>query len=633
MKTPRGLPYVLAGSALILWAGHLTAQVPIGVRAPADPVVIPGLLRHVLQTLDLPATEQEPFTAEVQLGDQMRTLVLDPYTMRADDFRVLVQGEDGQLREVEAPPPRSFRGTVQREPLSRVSGTLADLGDQLFKLLANDGAADDEFGHTVAVSGVTAIVGAYLNDDNGSQSGSAYLFDTTTGFQIFKFLPNDGAAVDQFGFSVAISGAIAIVGAYRDDDNGTNSGSAYLFDSDITAGGGQIAKLLPNDGAAFDWFGLDVAISGSTVIVGAERGNDNGTTSGSAYLFDITDPANPTQLFKLLPDDGAQGDEFGHSVAISGAIAIVGAHRDEDNGSNSGSAYLFDATTGRQIAKLLPKDGAAGDFFGSSVAISGAPGEGIAIVGAWQNVGNGTDSGSAYLFDATTGRQIAKLLPDDGAFFDWFGWSVAISGATAIVAAPLHDDNGTWSGSAYLFDISEPANPVQIAKLLPDDGAACNQFGWSVAVSGATAIIGARFDDDHGIDSGSAYLFDAAAPGICPWDLDGNGTVGVGDLLILVANFGPCDDQCPADFDEDGFVGVLDLLVLIANFGACPGTGCPWDVNGDGVVNHLDVIAVNDNMGPCKDPDNCPWDVNGDGVVNGADVSEVASHFGPCPKE
>ena len=392
--------------------------------------------------------------------------------------------------------------------------------------------------------------------------------------------------------------------------------------------GDQLAKLLPDDGAAEDLFGHSVAISGATAIVGAPYDDDNGIDSGSAYLFEISDPANPTQLLKLLPDDGATHHDFGVSVAISGATAIVGAAQNDDNGFDSGSAYLFDATTGRQIAKLLPKDGAAGDFFGSSVAISGAPGEGIAIVGAWQNVGNGTDSGSAYLFDATTGQQIAKLLPDDGAFFDWFGWSVAISGATAIVAAPLHDDNGTWSGSAYVFDITTGR---QIAKLLPDDGATCNQFGWSVAVSGATAIIGARFDDDHGIDSGSAYLFDAAAPGICPWDLDGNGTVGVGDLLILVHNFGPCDGECPADFDQDGFVGVLDLLALIANFGPCPGTGCPWDVNGDSVVDHLDVIAVNDNMGSCNDPDNCPWDVTGDGVVDGADVSEVASHFGPCP--
>ncbi|MCH8260370.1 MAG: hypothetical protein IIC46_09200, partial [Planctomycetes bacterium] len=209
------------------------------------------------------------------------------------------------------------------QKISNTAAASADLGDQLFKLLPNDGAADDRFGCSVAISGATAIVGAYVDDDNGTQSGSAYLFNTTTGLQFFKYLPNDGAAGDQFGFSVAISGAIAIVGAYRDDDNGSNSGSAYLFDSDITAGGGQMAKLLPNDGAANDWFGWSVAIDGATATVGAYGDDDNGIFSGSVYLFDISDPANPTQLFKLLPDDGAQGDEFGFSVAISGAIVLV----------------------------------------------------------------------------------------------------------------------------------------------------------------------------------------------------------------------------------------------------------------------------------------------------------------------
>ena len=125
MKTPKALRYVLACSAVMLWTGDLTAQVLNGVRGPTGPV-IPELLRYDLQTLDLPATEQERFTAEVRLGDQMQTLVLDPYTLRADDFQVLVQGEDGQLRQVEPPPPRTYHGTVQGEPLSRVAATLID---------------------------------------------------------------------------------------------------------------------------------------------------------------------------------------------------------------------------------------------------------------------------------------------------------------------------------------------------------------------------------------------------------------------------------------------------------------------------------------------------------------------------
>ena len=241
------------------------------------------------------------------------------------------------------------------------------------------------------------------------------------------------------------------------------------------------------------------------------------------------------QLFKLLPDDGAAGDGFG-SVAIDGTTAIVGAIGDDDNGDSSGSAYLFDTTKGDQIAKLLPKDGALDDLFGSSVAISGA----TAIVGAWQDDDNGTWSGSAYLFDTTTGRQIAKLLPEDGVTGEWFGRSVAISGTTAIGGATRDCDNGDSSGSARVFDISDPANPTQIAKLLANDAAEGDFLGVSVAISGDTAIVGASGDDDNGAGSGSAYLFDLVVVPACPSDLDGDGNVGILDLLTLLANWGRC---------------------------------------------------------------------------------------------
>ncbi len=435
----------------------------------------------------------------------------------------------------------------------------ADLGDQLFKLLADDGEAGDEFGWSVAISGNTVMVGARLDGDNGDQSGSAYLFDATTGLQIAKLLADDGAAGDLFSSSVAISGATAIVGAPFDDDNGHLSGSAYLFDATT---GKQIAKLLANDGAVDDRFGFSIAISGTTAIVGAHLDDDNGINSGSAYLFDTT---TGRQLAKFLPDDDAAHNQFGMAVAISGATAIVGAPNDDDNGTESGSAYLFDTTTGMQLFKLLPNDGAGKDSFGTSVAISGA----TAIVGAWGDDDNGFDSGSAYLFDTTTGQQIAKLLADDGAAGDRFGISVAISpdGIGAIVGTYGDSDNGSFSGSAYLFDTTTGR---QITKLLPDDGAAGDAFGSSVAISGATAIVGAVWDDDNGFQSGSVYLFDAAGtPGTCPWDLDGDVSVGILDLLALLAAWGS-DPGGPPDFDGDGTVGILDLLTLLANWGPCP---------------------------------------------------------------
>ncbi len=240
----------------------------------------------------------------------------------------------------------------------------ADFGDQLFKLLGDDGAADDHFGFSVATSGDTAIVGARSDDDNGDFSGSAYLFDTTTGRQIAKLLPDDRAAGFNFGWSVAISEVTVLVGAPGDDHSGSFSGSVYVFD---TTTGRQIAKLLADDAHPGTFFGGAVAISGppgkEVVIVGAWADNEQGPATGSAYLFDISDPANPVQTAKLLAIDGEADDDFGISVAISGATAIVGAWFDNDNGLLSGSTYLFDIITGQQIAKLVPDDGAALDLF------------------------------------------------------------------------------------------------------------------------------------------------------------------------------------------------------------------------------------------------------------------------------
>jgi hypothetical protein len=188
----------------------------------------------------------------------------------------------------------------------------------------------------VAISDNYAIIGAYADDNaRGGNAGSAYLFDVSTGNQVAKLIAADGAAGDFFGFSVAISGNTAIVGAYQKNDVGLNSGSAYLFD---LPSGIQIAKLVPSDAAAGDYFGFSVAISGNTAIVGAYENDDAGSQSGSAYLFDVS---TGTQIAKLTAPDAAAGDFFGQGVWIDGNFAIIGANGDDDAGSNSGSAYLF----------------------------------------------------------------------------------------------------------------------------------------------------------------------------------------------------------------------------------------------------------------------------------------------------
>ena len=302
-----------------------------------------------------------------------------------------------------------------------------------------------------------------------------------------KLTASDGAADDHFGLSVSLSGDTAVVGAWND-----GAGSAYVFVRSKTTWTEQ-AKLTASDGAAFDRFGRAVAIDGDTAVVGA-------SWDGSAYVF-VRSGATWAEQAKLVASDAA-GDHFGNSVSLSGDTAVVGAPHDDDAGSESGSAYVFvrSGTTWTEEAKLTASDAAAGDWFGFSVSLSGD----TAVVGAWRDDDARTDSGSAYVF-VRSGRgwaEKAKLVASDPAFGDSFGTSVSLSGDTAVVGAP-HDGG---AGSAYVFVRSGTAW-AEKAKLVASDGATGDSFGWSVSLSGDTAVVGAPHDGDAGFESGSAYVF------------------------------------------------------------------------------------------------------------------------------
>ncbi|MBU2632087.1 MAG: T9SS type A sorting domain-containing protein, partial [Proteobacteria bacterium] len=253
----------------------------------------------------------------------------------------------------------------------------------------------DYFGASVAISGDYAIAGAYADNDSGSNSGSAYIFkrEGSTWIQQIKLTAGDGAAYDYFGRSVSISGDYAIVGTNGDDDTGLESGSAYIFKRN-ESNWIQQDKLTAGDGAAIDYFGNSVFISGDYAIVGA-YGDDN--NRGSTYIYK-RDGSSWTQQIKLTASDRGLGDLFGFSVSISGNYAIVGAYGDDDaGGSASGSVYTFKRNGNSWIQQdnLLAGDGAKGDYFGYSVSISNDD----AIVGAYGDDDNGVNSGSAYIYD------------------------------------------------------------------------------------------------------------------------------------------------------------------------------------------------------------------------------------------
>lgn len=264
-------------------------------------------------------------------------------------------------------------------------------------------------------------------------------------------------------------------------------------------------KLTASDAAADDFFGGSVSVSGDTAVVGAHADDDGGFASGAAYVY--TRPGGVwMQQQKLTASDAAAGDLFGDSVSVSGDTVLVGAYGNDDAGADSGSAYVFVRSGGAwtQQLKLTASDAEASNFFGFSVSVSGD----TAVVAAPFNSDAANGSGSAYVFvrSGTAWTQQQKLTASDAAEKDYFGWSVSVDGDMIVVGARGDSDAGQDSGSAYVF-VRAGAVWTQHQKLTASDAAGGDVFGRSVSISGNTVVVGADQNDDAGFQSGSAYVY------------------------------------------------------------------------------------------------------------------------------
>jgi len=316
-----------------------------------------------------------------------------------------------------------------------------------------------------------------------------------------KIIPPDGASYDYFGTSVSTDDDVMVVGADGDDDNGDYAGSVYVYRYDENESGWiEEAKLLASDSSIY--FGTSVSVNGDAIVVGVSGDDDNGSYSGSAYVYRY-DGSGWIEETKLLASDGDYGDMFGISVSIDGDAACVGAWRD---GDYTGSAYVYryDGSEWIEETKLLASDGDYGDLFGRSASIDGD----VMVVGACNDGDNGTDSGSAYVYryDGSGWTEEAKLLPSDGRSDAWFGQSVSIDGDVIVVGAWSDNDSGVWSGSAYVYRY-DGYGWVEDAKLLASDRGFGDEFGWSVSIYGDVIVVGAGGDSDNGDHSGSAYVY------------------------------------------------------------------------------------------------------------------------------
>lgn len=349
---------------------------------------------------------------------------------------------------------------------------------QLFKLLASDGGAGDWFGASVDIDGDLAVVGAYDHDHlgPGSNTGGAYVYRVSTGQQLFELVSTDLAPVDLFGRSVGISGWRIVVGAYN---AAGGSGSAYVFDVNS---GQQVARLVPSDGAPGGGFGLAVAIEGNIAAVG--------THAAGVYVFNVT---TGQQLHKLVTGVGAFGGN--DSLAMDGGRLI---------GKSGGTAYVFDAASGQQIATLVPS--------GASSHLVGIKADRAIVSGGGQT--------TAYVFSVSTGQELFTITSPGPSWVD-------LSATRVFIGA-----QSQGNGAVYVFDV---ATGQPITTLAPTD--ATSSFGFWGAVDGDKAIFGAIGDTTLGSPpAGAAYLFDVDKPD--PFVSYGSGCGGTGGVVPTLAMTG-----------------------------------------------------------------------------------------------
>lgn len=416
------------------------------------------------------------------------------------------------------------------------ASTLAQVCDpnEVTKLIDDAGSVDDRFGYAVSQDGDLMAVGAMGTDD---LSGAVHIRGRDIGGPgnwglIKTILPSDPAVQKRFGAAVAISGDTVIVGAERDSSAALFAGAAYIFQRDMGGADnwGQVVKLLADDAAIGDRFGAAVSIDGDRAVVGAL--GDNGFT-GAAYVFDRNEGGADAwgQTNKLTADDGDTTDYFGFDVVIEGDLILCSAWGDDIVGIETGSAYLM-RRNGDQydlVTKIMPSDPSDRLYFGYACDLN----DSTIIIGAYGASELGEESGAAYLYARNQGGpdawgEQAKITAADGAAGNNFGFDVTISGDFAVAGSPFADN---VTGTAHLFRRNQggPGAWGQMAKLTASDGAEMDRFGRTVCLDGSELVVGAPQDDIVDPGNGAVYLFDTedcqgpqlSADGTCP----GGGTL------------------------------------------------------------------------------------------------------------
>lgn len=403
-------------------------------------------------------------------------------------------------------PPAEQSSTAVGEPSKATATTKEEHLTEQSRLVVDSPRPDDWFGTAVAIAGNYALVGSGGDDEQGEDFGAAYFFERQDGNawkRVAKLHGDDIQRHVRFGYAVALSETIAVVGAER---AAAFSGAVYVFERREQGVWKQTAHLNASDHHESQLFGARVALSGRRLIVGAQQDNGKGGSAGAAYLFEREDDGSWREVAKLTGSDTAKSDQFGAAVALSGDVAVVGSRHNENN---TGTAYVFERKddTWLQTARLKAREPIAFGQFGISVGVA----DRTILVGEWRSKLKGEQTGAVHTFrrDASGTWQPADLLvANDATAGDAFGYAIAMHGDKAVIGT-LPNTAGARNASAYVFQAVPPDGDwQQIAKLTPSDSKADDHFGSAVAIDGNTVLIGA---EQAANKAGAAYVFQVDA--------------------------------------------------------------------------------------------------------------------------
>jgi len=326
--------------------------------------------------------------------------------------------------------------------------------------------------------------------------------------EVKKLTASDSEADDLFGWSVAVGGDVAVVGARN---NNGNTGAVYIFERNTGGSNnwGVVKKLTSSDAESGDLFGYSVAISDDLAVISAYGENSGGASAGAAYVFEQNlGGANAWgEVKKLTASDAGIADYFGYSVAVAGDVAVVGAQLEDADGNNAGAAYIIERNAGGinawgEVKKLTASDSEGYERFGTSVAAAGD----VVVVGAPYKAAGVPEVGAVYIFERNEGGanawgEVKKLTGSNASINNRFGWSVAVASNVALIGTH-HSD------TAYVFGRNEGGINAW-GEVMPVYSHEVNSgFGRSVSVAGDVAVVGSDNSGPVGFDTGAAYVFE-----------------------------------------------------------------------------------------------------------------------------